>query len=90
MENLIKEIEKIRPLKKDGVIKIIPVNKKMSFNVISPIYSPKLRKIKHFYDDCYVVSINGKIVATLRSKKNPCANCVIYDNSKQYQQNYEK
>lgn len=79
MQKLLNHISKLTPSEKDGVIEIIPVNKELSFWASQPMYSPKTRLIKHYYDDCYVVSINGIIKATLRSKENPYANCVIYE-----------
>jgi hypothetical protein len=79
MKNLLNHISKITPEKNDGVIEIIPINRVLTFNASSPLYSPASRKINHYYDDCYVVSIDGKIKATLRNNKNPYANCVIYE-----------
>lgn len=79
MQKLLNHISKLTPSEKDGVIEIIPVNRELSFWASQPIYSPKIRLVKHYYDDCYVVSIDGVIKATLRSKKNPYANCVIYE-----------
>lgn len=79
MQKLLNHISKITPLEKDGVIEIIPVNRELSFWASQPIYSRKTRLVKHYYDDCYVISINGVIKATIRSKENQSANCVIYE-----------
>jgi hypothetical protein len=79
MQKLINHISKLIPSENDGVIEIIAINKELSFWASQPMYSQKTRLVKHYYDDCYVVSINGVIKATLRSKENPYTNCVIYE-----------
>lgn len=79
MQKLLNQIKKLTPSKKDGVIEIITVNRELTVNVNSPTYSTDPRQINHYFDDCYVVSIDGKIKATLRSKENPYANCIIYE-----------
>ena len=79
MQKLLNHISKLTPSENDRVIEIIPVNKELSFWASQPMYSPKVRLVKHHYDDCHVVSINGVIKATLRNKENPYANCVVYE-----------
>lgn len=79
MKNLLKKIKKFTGTPQDKLLEVIPVNKVMTVTVIAPMYSNKKREITEYFDECRVVSINGKIKATLVCKSKQFADVVIYD-----------